>query len=273
MKAPAFALRLCVLALLVATCAQPASGQADKILKDLGVSGGESPSGTKTPPGGASAAGGKTSPGGASAPGAKSGLSNERIVAGLKEALNVGTRNTVNLTGKADGYFANQAIKILMPEKLKTLESGLRTVGYGAQVDEFVLSMNRAAEKAAPSAQKIFGDAITAMTFDDARRILNGGDTAATEYFRGKTTTQLTTAFRPVVEKSMKEVGVTRSYQELIGLAKSVPFFKAEGFDLDSYVVGKGLDGLFVVLADEERKIRKNPTARATELLKDVFGR
>ena len=261
MKVPAVALRLCVLALLLATVTPPAAGQVDKILKDLGVSGSESSPGAQT------------SPGREGSPGARSGLPTERIVAGLKEALNVGTRNAVNLTGKADGYFANQAIKILMPEKLKTLESGLRTVGYGAQVDEFVLSMNRAAEKAAPSARKIFGDAITAMTFDDARGILNGGDTAATEYFRGKTTNQLTTAFRPVVTKSMNEVGVTRYYQELTGLAKAVPFLKTEGFDLDSYVVGKGLHGLFVVLADEERKIRKNPTARVTQVLKDVFGR
>ncbi|HEY3066458.1 MAG TPA: DUF4197 domain-containing protein [Methylomirabilota bacterium] len=247
------ALRTALVIFVVTAFVGPAAGQVDKLLKDLGI-------------------GGQTSPGTQTSP-AASGLSDERIASGLKEALNVGTRNAVNLTGKVDGYFANQAIKILMPEKLKTLESGLRAVGYGPQVDEFVLSMNRAAEKAAPSARTIFGDAITAMTFDDARRILGGGETAATEYFKGKTTDQLTTAFRPVVEKSMNEVGVTRSYQQLLGLAKAVPFLNLEGFDLDSYVVGKGLDGLFVVLADEERKIRKNPTARVTELLKDVFGR
>ncbi len=132
-----------------------------------------------------------------------SGLSDAKIADGLKEALQVATGKTVSLTGKTDGYFGNQAIKILMPEKLKTLETGLRTVGYGPQVDEFVLSMNRAAESAAPRAKQIFLDAIGKMSFDDARKILNGGDTAATEFFRSKTTPQLTTAFRPVVSKSM----------------------------------------------------------------------
>ena len=114
--------------------------------------------------------------------GQQSGLSDAKIGSGLKEALKVGTENTVKLTGRADGYFMNQAIKILMPEKLQTLEKGLRLVGYGPQVDEFVLSMNRAAERAAPQAKQIFWDAIGEMTFDDARKILKGSDTAATEY-------------------------------------------------------------------------------------------
>src|SRR5438128_5346934 len=112
------------------------------------------------------------------------GISDSQIEAGLKEALRVGTDNAVRLTGRTDGYFANQAIKILMPERLRTLETGLRAVGYSVEIDEFVLSMNRAAERAAPLASGIFIDAITAMTFDDARRILGGSDIAATEYFR-----------------------------------------------------------------------------------------
>jgi Protein of unknown function (DUF4197) len=205
--------------------------------------------------------------------GQQSGLSDTKIGSGLKEALKVGTENTVNVTGKTDGYFLNLAIKILMPEKLQTLEKGLRMVGYGPQVDEFVLSMNRAAEQAAPYAKQIFWDAIGEMTFEDARKILAGNDTAATEYFKGKTTGKLTAAFQPVVEKSMNEVGVTRQYNELVGRYQTIPFVKSETFDINHYVVSKALDGLFHVLGQEERKIRTNPTARVTDLLKEVFAK
>jgi hypothetical protein len=191
----------------------------------------------------------------------------------LKEALKVGTENTVKLTGRTDGYFMNQAIKILMPEKLQTLEKGLRLVGYGPQVDEFVLSMNRAAERAAPQAKKILWDAIGEMTFDDARKILNGSDTAATEYFRAKTTDKLTAAFRPVVDRAMNEFGVTRQYKELVGRYQAIPYAKSEALDIDGYVVSKALDGLFHVLGEEEQKIRTNPAARVTDLLKEVFAR
>ena len=202
----------------------------------------------------------------------QSGLGDAKIVDGLKEALQVGTKNAVTLTGRPNGYFGNAAIKILMPEKLKTLETGLRAVGYGPQVDDFILSMNHAAEQAAPAAKQIFVDAITAMTFDDATKILHGSDTAATEYFKDKTTDRLSTAFRPTVERAMNEVGVTRQYNALIGQAGNIPFLRTESYDLNQYVVGKSLDGLFHVLGDEERKIRTNPTARVTDLLKDVFG-
>jgi hypothetical protein len=149
------------------------------------------------------------------------GLQKEKVtfkdVAGLKEALHVGTENAVSLTGKMDGYFRNEAIKILMPEKMQTLEKGLRAVGYGPQVDEFVLSMNRAAEKAAPFGKQIFWDAIGEMTFDDVRKILSGHETAATDYFKGKTTDKLTVVFKPPVSNAMNEVGVTRQYKELTG--------------------------------------------------------
>jgi hypothetical protein len=196
-----------------------------------------------------------------------------RIGEALKEALQVGTANAVSLTGRTDGYFKNQAIKILMPEQLRTFERGLRAVGYGPQVDELVLGMNRAAERAAPQAKQIFWDAIGAMTIDDARGILNGGDTAATEYFKRTTSDPLTTAFRPVVEKAMGEVGVTRQYTELFRRAQSIPFLSVDAFDLDRYVVGKALDGLFHVVAEEEKNIRTNPAARVTDLLREVFGR
>jgi hypothetical protein len=200
-------------------------------------------------------------------------LSEAKIGSGLKEALKIGTGNAVNLTGRLDGYFMNQAIKILMPEKLQTMEKALRAVGYGPKVDEFILSMNRAAERAAPGAKKIFWDAIGEMTFDDARKILAGSNTAATEYFKGKTTDKLTAAFKPIVNQATNEVGVTRQYKELVGKFQTVPFMKSESFDLDQYVVTKGLDGLFYMVGEEEKKIRTDPAARVTDLLKEVFGK
>jgi hypothetical protein len=220
----------------------PASAQIDRLLKSLG--GGEK----------------------------ESGLSDVKIGSGLKEALKIGTENAVGFTGKKDGFFLNQAIKILMPEKLRTFEKGLRAVGYGPQVDEFVLSMNRSAEKATPFAKQIFWDAIGEMTFEDVRKILSGNNTAATDYFKGKTTNKLTGVFKPIVSDAMNEVGVTRQYKELVGRYESIPFVKKETFDLDQYVVTKALDGLFHMVGEEETKIRKNPTARTTDLLKEVFG-
>jgi len=233
-----------IVAAVLFVMAGPAGAQWDKLLKGLGGQGS-----------------------------AGAGLSDAKIGAGLKEALQVATEKTVSLTGKTDGYFANQAIKILMPEKLRSFETGLRAVGYGGQIDELVLGMNRAAERAAPQAKQIFFDAIGDMSFDDARKLLNGGDTAATEYFRGRTTPRLTTAFRPVVEQSMSQVGVSRQYKDLVGRFDSIPFAKSQAFDLDGYVVDRGLGGLFTVLREQEKQIRTNPTARATDLLKEVFKR
>ena len=142
-------------------------------------------------------------------------LSDTKISSGLKQALQIGAEQSVKLTGRPNGYFGNPAIKILMPNNLRTLEKGLRMVGYGPKVDDFVLSMNRAAEAAAPAARKIFIDAITAMTIDDARGILSGGDTAATSYFKNRTTAHLTAAFGPVVDQSMAKNGVVRQYNAL----------------------------------------------------------
>ena len=203
----------------------------------------------------------------------KTGIGDAKVGDGLKQALQVGTEKAVGLTGKTDGYFANALIKILMPERLHTVERGLRAVGQGERVDEFVLSMNRAAERAAPAAKSIFWDAIAAMSFDDARRILQGSNTAATEYFKQKTTEKLTSAFGPVVSSAMNETGVTRQYKEIVGAAEALPFVNVESLDLDHYVIGKALDGLFVVVGQEEQKIRTNPAARVTPLLKEVFGK
>lgn len=201
-----------------------------------------------------------------------SGVSDKEAGAGLKEALQIGTANAVSLTGRTDGYFANEAIRIAMPEKLRMVEKGLRAVGYGPKVDEFVLSMNRAAERAAPAAKDIFVAAIREMSFDDARRILQGGDTAATDYFRDRTSDRLRASFRPIVEKSMAQSGVTQRYDELVGRYRSVPFAGAVSFDLDGYVVDRALAGLFYMVAQQEKDIRTNPGARVTDLLRNVFG-
>jgi glutamine amidotransferase PdxT len=202
----------------------------------------------------------------------KTSLGEDKIISGLKEALSVGTENTVNVTGKTGGYLQNEAIKILLPEKLQSMDQALRVAGFGPQVDEFVVSMNKAAEQAAPLAKPIFKDAVTNMSIDDAKKILDGGDTAATDYFQGKTRDQLATAFKPEVEKAMSQVGVNAQYKELVGQYTTLPFVKGPAFNLDDYVVGKSLDGLFYTLAQEEQKIRTNPAARVTGLLKEVFG-
>lgn len=196
----------------------------------------------------------------------------QKTAAGLKEALTIGTKNAVNLTGRVDGYFANQAIKILMPEKLRNAEKILRDLGQGARADEFILTMNRAAEHAALAAKDIFGEAIRQMTFEDALKILNGNETAATEYFREKTYQKLEESFKPPVTKAMSEAGVTRAYKELTEKIKTLPLIKVETVDIDKYVITKALDGLFYMLGQEERKIRKDPAARVTELLREVFG-
>jgi len=213
--------------------------------------------------------------GGGKAPGVSGSVADDaKVVSGLKEALSVGTENTVAATSKVDGYFANQAIRILVPEKVRKVADVLGRVGYQKEVDDFVLSMNRAAEKAAPLAKAHFVDAIRAMTFEDARKILEGGDTAATDYFRGKTQKKLYDEFRPVVSESMNEVGVTHSYKNMVGKYAALPLAgKTESVDLDHHVTIKALDGLFLVLGQEEKKIRTDPAARVTDLLKDVFGR
>jgi Protein of unknown function (DUF4197) len=196
------------------------------------------------------------------------------IAAGLKEALSVGTGNAVQMLSKSNGYFGDAAVKILLPDKMQKAADVLKKAGYQKEVDDLVVSMNRAAEQAAPKARPIFEDAVKKMSFDDAQKILKGGNTAATDYFKGKTTTQLTSAFKPVVADSMNQVGVTRSYKALTDRYTSLmPFGKTETLDLDSYVTGKALDGMFLKVAQEETKIRTNPAARTTDLLKKVFSK
>jgi hypothetical protein len=228
--------------LFFALTAAPAAAQFDKVLKGLG-----------------------------SAVGGGGGLSDAKIGSGLQEALKVGTENAVFQTSAIDGFLLNKAIKILMPKQIQSIEQPLRLVGFGPQIDDFILNMNRAAEKAVPFAKEIFWEAIGQMTFDDARKILNGNDTAATDYFKAKTSKKLHTAFRPPVENVMNQVGVTRQYNDLMGRYQSVPFAKSMTFDIHQYVTEKATDGIFYVVAQEEKKIRTNPAARVTDLLKDVF--
>lgn len=204
--------------------------------------------------------------------GVEQGLTEEEIVKGLKEALEVGTNNAVALVSRYNGYFKNPKIKIPLPENVQKVEKVLRSIGLGRQVDEFELSMNRAAERAAPKAKAIFWDAITKMTFSDARNILDGQDDAATLYFRQKTSPQLQSAFKPVVNQAMSEVGVTQAYKAVDQKIRSLPFTESLSFDLDQYVTDKALNGLFLMLAEEEKKIRRDPAARVTDLLKKVFG-
>jgi len=199
-------------------------------------------------------------------------LSESKIVQGLKEALEIGTDNAVKTVSKTDGYYQNPSIKIPLPGAVKKVEKVLRTVGYGAKVDAFELSMNRAAEQAAPEAKALFWDTIKQMSIADARKILDGRDNEATLYFREKTEDRLGQAFKPIVHSVMSTVGVTRSYQELDAKVRSIPFTESLSFDLDQYVTDGALDGLFLMLAEEERKIRQNPAARVTDLLKEVFG-
>jgi enolase len=194
------------------------------------------------------------------------------LIAGFKEALSIGTKKAVQMVSKTDGYFGNQAIKILLPDKMKMVADTLAQVGMQKQVDDFVLSMNRAAEKAAPQAASIFGEAIKNMSFEDANKIFSGGDTAATEFFKGKTSGKIYSAFRPIISSSMGEVGTTTLFNSIMSKYNSIPFIPKTSVDLEDYVTNKAMDGLFVTVGQEEKKIRTDPAARATDLLKSVFG-
>jgi hypothetical protein len=200
-------------------------------------------------------------------------LSTEEVVAGLKEALSVGANNGASKLSAVDGFFANAAIKVLMPPEAQKVEKALRTAGMGKLVDDAILSMNRAAEDAAKSAAPIFLDAIKGMSFQDAMGILRGSDTAATGYLRGKTVPALTEAFRPVIEGALEKTGATKHWKTVFETYNKLPTtFNKVNPDLAGYVTDRGLSGLFYQVAEEEMQIRKNPAARVTETLKKVFG-
>lgn len=198
-------------------------------------------------------------------------LSNADITAGLREALTVGANNSSNKLSATDGFFANAAIKILMPEEAKKVESTLRSVGMGNVVDKAILSMNRAAEQAAKGASNIFVGAIRQMSISDAVGILKGGDFAATNYFKGKTTTALTNSFRPVIDNALQNVNATKYWKDVTSLYNTFSS-NPVNTDLAAYVTGKALEGIFLQLGLEEQKIRENPAARTSEILRKVFG-
>lgn len=197
-------------------------------------------------------------------------LSTEDIAAGLKEALSIGAQRGSDKLSAADGFFKNAALKILMPPEAKKVEETLRGIGMGRQVDQAILAMNRAAEDAAKSAAPIFVNAVKGMTINDAMGILKGGDNAATNYLKGKTTTQLTDAFRPVIEQSLQKVDATKHWNTVFTNYNRVAKEKVNP-DLSGYVTEKALSGIFTQLAEEEKSIRKDPAARTTDLLKKVF--
>ena len=199
------------------------------------------------------------------------GLTNDEVVSGLKEALEVGTKNGTDKLSMVDGFFKDAAIKILMPPEAEKVEKTLRNVGLGKQVDNAILSMNRAAEDAAKSAAPIFIDAIKQMSIQDAFGILKGGDYAATNYLKDKTTASLTEAFRPIIETSLKKVDATKYWNTVF---TSYNKFSSEKVnpDLSAYVTEKALTGIFYQVGQEEQKIRRDPVARTTDLLKKVFA-
>lgn len=201
----------------------------------------------------------------------KSALSNEEIIGGLKEALQVGTEKGTTKLSAVDGFFKDAVIKILMPEEAKKAEKTLRGMGLGRQVDNAILSMNRAAEDAAKSAAPIFINAIKGMSFQDALGILRGGDNAATNYLKDKTTISLTEAFRPVIESSLKKVDATKHWNTVFTTYNKFSSEKVNP-DLSAYVTEKALTGIFYQVAQEEQKIRKDPFARTSDLLKKVFS-
>jgi hypothetical protein len=200
-----------------------------------------------------------------------SNANSSEISDGLKQALQVGAERGLQKLSSVDGYFANAAVKILMPDEAKKVEQKLRTLGFGNQVDNAILSMNRAAEDAAKSAAPIFINAIKQMSIQDAVGILRGGDFAATGYLKNKTTTELTNTFRPVIEASLEKVNATKYWNTIFNTYNKFSLNKVNP-DLSAYVTEKSLAGIFYQLGLEEQKIRKDPAARTTDLLKKVFG-
>ena len=204
--------------------------------------------------------------------GSTGALSNADIINGLKQALSIGTDNSAKKLNKADGFFANAAIKILMPDEAKKAENTLRQFGMGSLVDKAVLSMNRAAEDAAGGITNIFLDAIKGMTLTDGLSILRGGDFAATDYLKKNTTLQLTEKMRPVIEKSLAKTDATKYWKDVF-TAYNTFSKQTVNTDISAYVTEKSMAGIFYSIGEEEQKIRKDPAAQVTDLLKKVFAK
>jgi hypothetical protein len=199
-------------------------------------------------------------------------LSNADAQAGLKAALEKGATVAVDVLGKTDGFFGNGAVKIPLPESLQKYEKLMRQFGMGKHADELVLTMNRAAEAAVPEAKKLFSESIKKMTVQDAKGILSGGQTSGTDYFKRTTTDQLRLRFLPIVKRATEKVKLAEKYNEYAGKGVKFGLVKKEHANLDDYVTQKALDGLFFMVAEEEKKIRQNPVQAGSNIIKKVFG-
>lgn len=203
------------------------------------------------------------------------GLTNADVIAGLKEALDKGTQQSVDVASVTDGFWKNDRLRIPFPPEAEKMKATLNSLGMSSQVEKFELTMNRAAEAAAKEAAPIFLAAIKNMSVSDGFTILKGGDHAATQYLKDKTTAELIAKFRPIVENATKQVALTSYWTPLASAYNKATMFtggESVNPDLDGYVTQKAIDGLFILIADEELKIRQDPIARTTDLLKRVFG-
>jgi hypothetical protein len=199
-------------------------------------------------------------------------ISNQDAVAGLKSALEKGSQAAVASLGRSDGFLGNAKVKIPLPDSLTRAEALMRRVGMGKYADELIVAMNRAAEAAVPEARQLFIDSVRKMTVQDAKGVLTGGETAGTEYFQRTTRQQLHGRFLPIVQKATARVGVAQKYNEYAGRGAELGLVKKEQSNLDDYVTEKALDGLYVMVAEEEKKIRRDPVAAGTSIIKKVFG-
>ncbi|WP_120496040.1 DUF4197 domain-containing protein [Kiloniella sp. EL199] len=202
----------------------------------------------------------------------QSSLSVEEISTGLKEALRVGSSRVVDKVSLQDGFNKDSNIHIPLPENLKRVQGALRTVGLSSMADDLELKLNRGAEKASVEARELFFDTISKMTLEDARRIYDGRNDEATRYFQQKMSPELKERFKPIIARTLSEVGAINSYEEVISSYKTIPFVPDVKADLTDYTASKTLEGVFYYLAKEEEQIRQNPAARTTEMLKNVFG-
>ncbi len=200
------------------------------------------------------------------------GLADSDIASGLKEALHVGTEKVVDQLGQSGGFLDDEAVRIALPGEIEQAKSALDAVGMGDMADDLEVRMNRAAEQAIPEAKDLFVTSIEEMSIDDARGILNGPDDSATQYFREKMSDPLSERMKPIVENALQEAGAVQAYDQLSGEYANLPFVGDLKGNLNDYVVGEGLDGLFHYVAVQEQEIRANPAARTTELLKSVFA-
>lgn len=200
------------------------------------------------------------------------GISNTEAVAGLKQALTDGSNAAVSLLGKENGYFANPRVKIPLPKSIQKIEGALRFMGKKKEADELVLAMNRAAEAAVPEAKALLVNAVKKMSVQDAKGILSGGDTAATEYFRRATQTQLGERFLPIVKGVTDRVGLAQQYNSLAGQGASFGLIDKDEATVENYVTKKALDGLYFMIAEQEKKFRRDPVSATSDIVKKVFG-